>query len=63
MQSEAVPDVKKVVEELQSKGKSSVGLAGFCWGGKLILETGLKMLMPDPAVPWESASVFKQHFH
>lgn len=33
--SEAVPDVKKVVEELQSKGKSSVGLAGFCWGAKV----------------------------
>ncbi|CAK9236348.1 unnamed protein product [Sphagnum tenellum] len=38
--SEGVLDVKKVVEELQSKGKSSLGFAGFCWGGKLILETG-----------------------
>jgi dienelactone hydrolase len=47
------------VEELQSKGKSSLGLAGFCWGGKLILETGLKMPMPNPECPWESASVFK----
>jgi dienelactone hydrolase len=47
------------VEELQSKGKSSLGFAGFCWGGKLILETGLKIPMPDPEFPWEPASVFK----
>ncbi|CAM6073409.1 unnamed protein product [Sphagnum tenellum] len=33
--SEGVLDVKKVVEELQSKGKSSLGFAGFCWGAKV----------------------------
>ncbi|KAH8955497.1 hypothetical protein BDL97_08G142400 [Sphagnum fallax] len=33
--SEAVPDVRKVAEELQSKGKSSLGFAGFCWGAKV----------------------------
>ncbi|CAK9235465.1 unnamed protein product [Sphagnum troendelagicum] len=33
--SEGALDVKKVVEELQSKGKSSLGFAGFCWGAKV----------------------------
>ncbi|KAK7846293.1 endo-1 [Quercus suber] len=31
-------EAKPIIETLKSKGASSVGAAGFCWGGKVVVE-------------------------
>ncbi|XP_057485482.1 endo-1,3;1,4-beta-D-glucanase-like [Actinidia eriantha] len=31
-------DAKRVIEALKSKGVSSIGAAGFCWGAKVVVE-------------------------
>ncbi|KAF5752313.1 putative endo-1 3-1 4-beta-d-glucanase [Tripterygium wilfordii] len=33
-----VEDAKRVVEALKSKGVSTIGAAGFCWGAKVVVE-------------------------
>ncbi|XP_058209151.1 endo-1,3;1,4-beta-D-glucanase-like isoform X1 [Rhododendron vialii] len=33
-------DAKPVIQALKSKGISSIGAAGFCWGAKLVVELG-----------------------
>ncbi|XP_059650180.1 uncharacterized protein LOC132295928 isoform X2 [Cornus florida] len=34
----AFEDAKAVIEALKSKGVSSIGAAGFCWGAKVVVE-------------------------
>nr|XP_023891731.1 endo-1,3;1,4-beta-D-glucanase-like [Quercus suber] len=31
-------EAKPIIETLKSKGASSIGAAGFCWGGKVVVE-------------------------
>lgn len=30
-------DLKKIVEDLESKGITAIGVAGFCWGAKVVI--------------------------
>ncbi|KAF7813741.1 endo-1,3-1,4-beta-D-glucanase-like isoform X2 [Senna tora] len=44
-----VEDAKHIIEALKGKGVSSVGAAGFCWGGKIVValsKPGLTKLSP-----------------
>jgi carboxymethylenebutenolidase len=54
---EAVDDVRECIGELRRRGASSIGVTGFCMGGRLTYEMALADLDVQAAAPFYGAGI------
>lgn len=56
---EVIEDVRTCIDELRRRGASSIGVTGFCMGGRLTYEVALAGLDVQAAAPFYGAGIGK----